>query len=108
GRHRHPRDAARPSQPHRPSPSGARAAPAAEEMQPTVFTFDTTHHALWAEEIARAADLPHEVVPAPPEANARCNIALATLPEMADLLSALLRSEAVPFRVHRPPGRPGA
>jgi hypothetical protein len=53
-----------------------------------IFTFDTTHHALWAEEIAREAGIPAEVVPAPPAARARCNLALETLPEEAERLAA--------------------
>lgn len=61
-------------------------------MTPAVFVFDTTHHALWAEEVAREAAIPAEVVPAPPAARARCNLALETLPEdvhrLADALTA--------------------
>ena len=47
---------------------------------PALFTFDTTHHALWAEEVAAESDIPAEIVPAPAAAAARCNLALATLP----------------------------
>ena len=46
-----------------------------------LFTFDTTHHALWAEEVAGERAIPAEVVPAPAEAGARCNLALETLPD---------------------------
>ncbi|MBV9107865.1 MAG: DUF3343 domain-containing protein, partial [Gemmatimonadetes bacterium] len=51
-----------------------------------LFTFDTTHHALWAEEVARERGIPAEVVPAPAAAHARCNLALETLPGDADRL----------------------
>ena len=41
----------------------------AEERR--IFTFDTTHHALWAEEVARERDIPADAIPAPPAAQAR-------------------------------------
>jgi hypothetical protein len=62
-----------------------------------VFTFETTHHALWAEEVAQAHGVPAEVIPAPPAARARCNLALETLPEEAERLADLLAREGVPF-----------
>lgn len=65
-----------------------------------LFTFDTTHHALWAEEIAREREIPADVVPAPPEANARCSLALETLEEDVSRLEEALRAEALPFRIH--------
>ena len=68
----------------------------------TVFTFDTTHHALWAEEVARERGIPAEVIPAPPAANAKCNLALETLPEELDALRAALAEEGVPFRLYEP------
>ncbi|HEX2205794.1 MAG TPA: DUF3343 domain-containing protein [Longimicrobium sp.] len=67
---------------------------------PRLFTFDTTHHALWAEEVARENDIPAEVVPAPPAAHARCNLALETLPEDVDRLGGVLAAEGVPFALH--------
>ena len=70
-------------------------------MTEPVFTFDTTHHALWAEEVAQEAGIPVEVIPAPPAARARCNLALAALPEDVDRLSDELRAQGVPFGVHR-------
>lgn len=67
-------------------------------MQPEpCFTFATTHHALWAEEVAREAGLPAEVIPAPAGARARCNLALRTFPEDARALMAALRAAEVPF-----------
>ena len=66
-------------------------------MTRTVFTFDTTHHALWAEEVARERGVPAEVIPAPPAARARCNLALETLPEDVDAMAAALDEEGVPF-----------
>lgn len=66
------------------------------------FTFDTTHHALWAEEVAREREIPAEAIPAPAAANARCNLALETLPGDLDRLSRALDDEGVPFSVYTP------
>lgn len=71
-------------------------------MTRPLFIFDTTHHALWAEEIAGERAIPSEIVPAPPEANARCNLALEVLPEDADRMRTALQDEGVPFGVHPP------
>jgi len=65
-----------------------------------VFTFDTTHHALWAEEVAREEGIPAEVIPAPPAAHARCNLGLETFPEDVARLAAVLDARKVPFRLH--------
>ncbi|HEY0035672.1 MAG TPA: DUF3343 domain-containing protein, partial [Longimicrobium sp.] len=62
-----------------------------------MFTFETTHHALWAEELARGHGVPAEVVPAPPAARARCNLALETLSEDEERMAALLDGAGVPF-----------
>lgn len=66
-----------------------------------VFTFDTTHHALWAEELAAEAAIPVEVVPAPPAAQARCSLALATQPDDVVRLAEELRAGGVPFALFR-------
>lgn len=70
-------------------------------MTRTVFTFDTTHHALWGEEIAREAGIPHEIVPAPPAANARCNIAIETLLEDAERFGSEMTDAGVTFGLYR-------
>ena len=62
-----------------------------------VFTFDTTHLALWAEDTARERRIPAEVVPAPPEAKAKCGLALRTAAEHVDALSAALGEEGITF-----------
>jgi hypothetical protein len=66
-------------------------------MARTVFVFDTTHHALWAEEVAEARGIPADVIPAPPAAHARCNLALETLPEDVEHLAVALDEEGIPF-----------
>ena len=64
-----------------------------------VLVFDTTHHALWAEQVARDAGLAAEVVPAPATARAKCDLALEYLPsEESELLEALALAQ-VPARV---------
>ena len=62
-----------------------------------LFTFDTTHMALWAEEVAQDAGIPAEVVPAPPEARAKCGLAVATLEKFVTPLSAVLSDAGVEF-----------
>lgn len=57
-----------------------------------VLVFETTHHALWAEQVAREAALAAEVIPAPAAARAKCDLALEYLPEDE---AALLRALAV-------------
>lgn len=69
-------------------------------MTGCLFTFDTTHHALWAEEVAAEHEIPAEVVPAPPAARARCNLALESLPEDGARLADALRREGVPHAIH--------
>lgn len=63
-----------------------------------VFLFDTTHHALWAEEVAVQAGIPVDVVPAPPDrGEARCDLALATFARTAEELGRALDNEGVEF-----------
>ena len=71
-----------------------------------IFTFDTTHHALWAEEIAGERGVPAEAIPAPAAANARCSLALETLPGDVVRLSAALDEEGVPFALYSSPESP--
>ena len=68
--------------------------------QRLVFTFDTTHHALWAEEIARERSIPAEAIPAPAAANAKCSLALETLPGDVERLSRALEEEGVAFALY--------
>jgi hypothetical protein len=68
-------------------------------VTPVVFTFETTHHALWAEEIALACGLGAQVIPAPSAAEAKCNLALEVLPEDLDALIAALDRAGVEYRL---------
>ncbi|HET6230270.1 MAG TPA: putative Se/S carrier-like protein [Longimicrobiaceae bacterium] len=71
-------------------------------MARTIFTFATTHHALWAEDVARDAGVPAEPIPAPPAAHARCSLALETLPEDFERLAGILAAESIPFDRYTP------
>jgi hypothetical protein len=65
-----------------------------------LLTFDTTHHALWAEQLALEHGLGVQVVPAPPEAEAKCDLALEYLVEEERALVSVLSEEGVVFRVY--------
>jgi hypothetical protein len=64
-----------------------------------LLTFDTTHHALFAEQLAHEHGLAAEPTPAPPDAGALCDIALEFLPEEEEQLVALLHNTGIEFRV---------
>ena len=66
-----------------------------------LLIFDTTHHAMWAEEVARSEGLGAEVVPAPEGSNSKCGLALEVLPADFDRLIAALEKQSVPPRVFR-------
>jgi hypothetical protein len=66
-----------------------------------ILIFDTTHHALWAEEVARTTGVAAEVVPAPEGTDAKCGLALEVLPDGFPALLPALDSEGVPYRVFR-------
>ena len=64
-----------------------------------MILFETTHHAMWAEEIAREEGVGAEVVPAPEGSDAKCGLALEIMSGDLDrLVAALVRSD-VPHRV---------
>jgi len=64
-----------------------------------LFVFETTHHALWAEEVSRLREIPAEVVAAPRESRAKCDLALRTRPDLLAALEAALKEEGVPHRL---------
>jgi hypothetical protein len=66
-----------------------------------LLTFDTTHHALWAEQLAHEHGLAAEPTPAPPESGALCDIALEYLPEEELQLRDVLTSAGIEFAVWR-------
>lgn len=63
-----------------------------------IVVFDTTHHALWAEEVARDKGYAVEVVPAPEGTSAKCGMALEVLEESFEDVKAALTNEGIPFK----------
>jgi hypothetical protein len=63
------------------------------------FVFETTHHAMWAEDVAREQAIPVDVVPAPPEGGAKCGIALRTPEPHVDELTEALDQERILYRI---------
>lgn len=68
-----------------------------------LVTFDTTHHALHAEQIAHDYGLAAEVTTAPPESGAKCDLALEYLPEEEATLLNVLRGAGIEFRLFQRP-----
>ena len=62
------------------------------------FIFDSTNAALWAEDVARERGIPVEVVSAPADSDANCDLALVTLAARVGDLERVLRDAGVPFR----------
>lgn len=67
----------------------------------TILTFDTTHHALWAEQIAMDCSAGAQVIPAPADAEAKCDLALEILPEDVAVVVGALEKAGVVFRRYR-------
>jgi hypothetical protein len=65
-----------------------------------IIIFDTTHHALWAEEVARDRGFVVEVIPAPEGTDAKCGMALEVLEESFGQLKDVLEGEGIPFKVY--------
>ena len=63
-----------------------------------VLVFDTTHHALWAEQVALQAGVAAEINPAPSAARAKCSLALSYMEEEEATLLAALENAGVPYR----------
>lgn len=64
-----------------------------------IFVFKTTHHAMWAEDVAREQSIPAEVVPAPPQSEAKCGVALKMQAAGAPELAAALDREGIGYEV---------
>ncbi|HSG67034.1 MAG TPA: DUF3343 domain-containing protein [Gammaproteobacteria bacterium] len=66
----------------------------------TILTFDTSHHALWAEQVATRQQLGAQIIPAPSEAKAGCGLALECLDEDVPALRQALQEQGVPYAVY--------
>jgi hypothetical protein len=62
-----------------------------------IITFETSHLALWAEDVARERGIAAELGPAPPESKAKCGLALRTPSDRALELEEALRAEGIEF-----------
>ena len=62
------------------------------------FTFASTHHAMWAEDVAQERAIPAEVVPAPPSAGSICGMALRTSEDRAQELAEALDQEGIKYQ----------
>ena len=65
-----------------------------------VVTFETTHHALWAEQVALEKGLGVQVVSAPKESGSQCGIALEALPEDLAALTAAMDAVGIVYRLY--------
>lgn len=74
------------------------SAPGSRRLRHVTLVFDSTTAALWAEEVARDADIPVDVVPAPAGSAAKCDLALETTLGRLRTLEAELRAQGVPYR----------
>ena len=67
-----------------------------------LILFDGSHNAHWAEDVAEEAGIPAKLVPAPPEAEDPCGLAMQVTPEHIRDLQAELDREGVPHRLATP------
>ena len=70
-----------------------------DETSTHTFIFETTHHAMWAEDVARDRAIPAQVVPAPPDGGARCGVALRTPMHRASELAQALDEERILYTI---------
>ena len=70
-----------------------------DETAARTFVFETTHHAMWAEDMAREHEIPAEVVPAPADGGARCGVALRTPTRRADQLAQALDAVGIMYTI---------
>jgi hypothetical protein len=63
-----------------------------------LLVFDTTHHALWAEQVALGAGCAAELQPAPSAARAKCALALGYDTADEPVILQALDAAGVPYR----------
>ena len=63
-----------------------------------LLVFDTTHHAIWAEQLIHAAGCAAEIQPAPAAAKAKCSLAIAYLAEEEACALQALHDAGAPYR----------
>ena len=65
-----------------------------------IYLFETTHQAMWAEDVAREGRIPAEVVGAPADAKAKCGLALRTVGTNCKALEQAMTSQGIEFRAY--------
>ena len=70
-----------------------------DDNRTRTFVFETTHHAMWAEDVARDRAIAAEVVPGPPDGGARCGVALRTSASRADELARAFDEERIQYKI---------
>ena len=65
-----------------------------------LYLFETTHQAMWAEEVARESGIPAEVVGAPADAKAKCGLALRTVGAHCRTLQTAMEAQGIEFRAY--------
>jgi hypothetical protein len=63
-----------------------------------LYLFETTHQAMWAEEVAREEGIAVEVVGAPADAKAKCGLALRTAGPLCRALESAMEAQGIEFR----------
>ncbi|TVP58726.1 MAG: DUF3343 domain-containing protein [Gemmatimonadales bacterium] len=62
------------------------------------YTFPSSHHALWAEDVAREMDIAVEMGSAPAESRSKCGLALRVGGAQVEELETAFRTEGIDFQ----------
>ena len=65
-----------------------------------IYLFETTHQAMWAEDVAREEGIPAEVVGAPADAKAKCGLALRSEGVHCRALELAMTNQGIEFRAY--------
>ena len=68
--------------------------------QGCIYLFETTHQAMWAEDVAREEGIPAEVVGAPADAKAKCGLALRTAGANCQALELAMTTQGIEYRAY--------
>ncbi len=72
--------------------------PGPDAAEQVLFLFESSHYALWAEDVARERQVAVKVVPAPPRAEATCGLAIEIPAADAAPLAAAFEEEGIAYR----------
>jgi hypothetical protein len=68
-----------------------------------IYLFETTHQAMWAEDVAREGGIPAEVVGAPADAKAKCGLAIRSVGAHCRALELAMQAQGIEFRAYAGP-----